>query len=145
MAHFSKRVMPQWWRAVVLFVPAFCFAPTTARATCGDYVTIHTNSAKNNAKEGSQDHLPSALDQSDPLHSAPSSPCRGPNCSGSPVQNPLSPFSLPSTQPQPKECLKWWLREFDHGDHFCSSIPIPSTEALPTGSIASIDHPPREV
>ncbi|HEV3384687.1 MAG TPA: hypothetical protein VG097_07720 [Gemmata sp.] len=145
MAHFSRRVLLQWRGTVLLFLLAFCYTPATANATCGDYVTIRTTAGKNTTGTDSLDLHSSSTARNNPAHSDPGSPCRGPNCSGSPVQNPIPPFSWPTAQPQPKECLKSWLRQFDNGDPFYSSIPIPSTEALPTGSIASIYHPPREV
>jgi hypothetical protein len=131
------------WRALsrlagwgFLSLAGLLFAPTAARASCGDYLTIRTPDGKT--------VTPPHQGPTDPLNPdapAPPAPCDGPHCSQAPA-SPPAPAPAPVT---PQTFSEWgcladgllaaaleaaFLRDDQNPQH-----PLP----LPDG----VFHPPR--
>jgi len=81
MGVLRRRRLHRWLLRVALALAAGClFAPAQARASCGDYVTVGSESdhSKPNHTETPQT----------PKRQQP--PCHGPSCSGNPSSLPLA-------------------------------------------------------
>ncbi len=128
----------RWVRIVGGVLPALavlCCAPSVARASCGDYVTVRLPHAAGAATAGHPPEMPV------PMPGATHKPCHGPNCSGDP--NAPQPLSLPTvTSPAPSE---WgWLSVVPppvppHAGACLADLSAPR----PTHLASGIFHPPR--
>ena len=108
------------------------FAPSSAHASCGDYLMAGAHPVLSAANGAAKDSLP--------IIPAPHAPCSGPNCSG---REPTLPITPPA--PAPVSAEQWGCTA--HVPSFQSPgfalWHVDSTMSLPIRRAYSIYHPPR--
>lgn len=130
------RTGQRWGRllagAMLSLLASILFAPSTARASCGDYVHI--------GSKASRDAMPA------PAHGEPmpaghdEKPCSGPLCSNDTSHLPMSPVTRISIQVQDLGCLPCDLLP---ADGWIISSLFDAPDPLPECPGTSIFHPPR--
>jgi hypothetical protein len=129
----QRRLNRQLLRVALALSVGCLLAPAQARASCGDYVTV-----------GSESSHPDAPKPTDPHSSQDSKrqqrPCHGPSCSGLP-----SPFPLASAPATPARDKEWAAAAFPtlvlEPGSLDALAEYSDRHAVRRGS--SVFHPPR--
>ncbi len=129
-----RKVSTRWRRLLktagvlcALVAGALAF-PTAARASCGDYVTVHPPQQDGSYGE-SRPSAPAPHPDRQPK------PCSGPSCSGHPLPNPPPPESSPNTFGE-----RW--------ADLASTLPpleCPRAALAPVGRTAGLACPPSDI
>jgi hypothetical protein len=120
----------------VALLVVLCCATSVARASCGDAYVV-TRSAHHGDVAAPGQH---PIETPSPLPARPHKPCNGPNCSGGPVEPPLSVPTV--TSPTPPE---WG--SLTGGPAFAPPRDVSrfsdDSASHPVSVALSIFHPPR--
>jgi hypothetical protein len=138
--------------APLALIAAAALAPATARASCGDYVTVSHPARPNAPSDYKPSHtLPDRPEKVNPgsrhLPGRPvlpcQLPCHGPGCSGTPVPPP-APVSTagPKASQDPWDCL---LSVPVSGYADSDTLPSDGILGHPIHRGLSIYHPPRPI
>jgi hypothetical protein len=130
--------------AVLAALAALFFAPSPARAECGDYVVLGSHAMGGPRTAAGRGVLPmgafSERHQLPPASPAPHFPCSGPSCRHSPPQAPSAPVPTAPVRSQ----------EWGHlaaaiaiGASGLDSLRQPMDYGRPTHRGPAIYHPPR--
>jgi len=104
---------------------------TSAKASCGDYVTMgaHAQNSSLDQKGGKTD-----------IPSVPHRPCSGPMCSGGPVQQPMTPTPAPTTSHHDLGLLSTKNQDITY---FLIQRLAANASQEPVSRPSFIFHPPR--
>src|SRR5262249_21521751 len=109
--------------------------PTTARAECGDYVTVNRGPGQSTANSAHTAVMPDA-----PIP-GPRPACHGPGCSVPPPQ----PIRFPPSKPIDRPGLDLASADSENGQDSQHEWVIASDMAVTTTFPSAIFHPPRDI